>query len=158
MRLVPELGGGSLLDVGWYCASGLRLLAGREPDRVFGERVLGPTGVDVRFTGLLRFGDITGEFTCGFDASHVGLEAIGSRGTIALPDPWLAHEPGIVLNGEPVAVERANPYRLELENLAAAVTGTAPPLLTAVDSIAQVRVLDALLRSAESGRPVTVPT
>ena len=63
VRLVPELGGGALLDVGCYCVSAARLLAGREPDRVYGEAVRGPSGVDVRFTGVLRFGDVTAEFT-----------------------------------------------------------------------------------------------
>jgi predicted dehydrogenase len=156
VRLVPELGGGSLLDVGWYCVSGLRLLAGREPDRVYGERVEGPTGVDLRFTGVLRFGDVTGEFTSGFAGRHSGLEAIGTRGTISVLDPWLVHEPGIVLNGERIAVDPVSSYRLELENLAAAVAGSAEPLLDARESVAQVRALAALARSATTGRPVTV--
>jgi predicted dehydrogenase len=156
VRLVPELGGGSLLDVGWYCVSGLRLLAGREPDRVYGERVEGPTGVDLRFTGVLRFGETTGEFTSGFAGRHAGLEAIGARGTISVPDPWLVNAPGIVLNGDRIAVDAVSSYRLELENLAAAVAGTAQPLLDAQESVAQVRVLAALARSAATGQPVVL--
>src|SRR5213593_1825460 len=54
VRLQANLDGGALMDVGCYCVSGARLLAG-EPERVHAEQVVGPSGVDVRFTGVLRF-------------------------------------------------------------------------------------------------------
>ena len=41
------------MDVGCYCVSGARLLAG-EPETVFASQVIGPTGVDVRLAALLR--------------------------------------------------------------------------------------------------------
>jgi predicted dehydrogenase len=41
-----------------------------------------------------------------------------------------------------------------LENFAAAVGGAAEPLLGREDALGQARTLDALLRSAASGRPV----
>ena len=56
VRLDPGLGGGSVLDLGAYCVSGARLLAG-EPETVVGQQVLGPTGVDELFTGSLVFQD-----------------------------------------------------------------------------------------------------
>ena len=54
VRMLRELDGGSLMDVGCYCVSGTRLVAGAEPERVFGEAVE-RGGVDVRFSGSLRF-------------------------------------------------------------------------------------------------------
>ena len=45
-RFRPELDGGSLMDVGCYCVNAARLLAG-EPERVYAEQVVGPSGVDV---------------------------------------------------------------------------------------------------------------
>ena len=48
VRLDASLDGGSLLDVGVYCVSAARLLAG-EPRTVAAHQVLGPTGVDVSF-------------------------------------------------------------------------------------------------------------
>ncbi len=156
VRLDLELGGGSLLDVGCYCVSAARLLAGREPDRVYGEAVRGPTGVDRRFTGTLRFGDALTEFSCGFDADHRSLEAIGSEGTLVVPDPWFASDGLVLLNGEEHRVEPTSSYRLELDNLAAAIRGDAEPLLGRAESLGQARALDALLRSAETGAPVTI--
>jgi xylose dehydrogenase (NAD/NADP) len=54
IRLDPGLDGGALLDLGAYCVSGARLLAG-EPESVLGRQVIGPTGVDDLFTGSLVF-------------------------------------------------------------------------------------------------------
>src|SRR5689334_37412 len=54
IRLRTDVDGGALMDVGCYCVSGSRLLAG-EPERVYGEHFTGPTGTDWVFTGSLRF-------------------------------------------------------------------------------------------------------
>ena len=55
IRLSASLDGGSLMDVGCYCVSGSRLLAGEEPDRVYGEAITNADGVDTRFSGTLHF-------------------------------------------------------------------------------------------------------
>jgi xylose dehydrogenase (NAD/NADP) len=155
IRLDPALGGGALLDVGWYCVSAVRLLAG-EPERVVAESLVGPTGVDVHVAALLRCGEVAGQITCGFTGRDYGLEAVGSEGTLTVADPFMIREAGIVLNGEPVAVEAASSYALQLRNFAAAVRGDAPPLLDRAESVAQARTLAALLRSAATGAPVAV--
>ncbi len=48
----------------------------------------------------------------------------------------------------------ADSYRLQLENLADAVAGTAPQLLGREDALGQARAIDALYRSAAEGRAV----
>ena len=154
VRLVPELGGGALLDVGCYCVSGARLLAGREPDRVYGEAVVGDTGVDEQFTGVLRFGDVTAEFTASFRAEHRWLEAVGSEGTALVREPWHSSEGVVVVNGVEERIEPVSSYRVELENLAAAVRVEAEPLVGRDESLAQARALDALLRAAENREPI----
>jgi D-xylose 1-dehydrogenase (NADP+, D-xylono-1,5-lactone-forming) len=63
VRLDAALGGGSLWDVGCYPVSAIRLVAGAEPSEVFGWAALGSSGVDERFTGLLRFA--SGATACG---------------------------------------------------------------------------------------------
>jgi xylose dehydrogenase (NAD/NADP) len=51
-------------------------------------------------------------------------------------------------------VEAADSYRLELENLSAAIRGEAEPLLGREDAVGQARAIEALYRSAAEGRPV----
>ena len=49
-------------------------------------------------------------------------------------------------------MEAANPYRLELEDLNAAIRGEQPPLLGRADALGQVRAIDALFRSHDGRR------
>jgi xylose dehydrogenase (NAD/NADP) len=154
VRLEAGLGGGALLDVGCYCVSGARLLAGAEPERVYAEARM-RAGIDVALTALLRFPDgVVAELACSFTAAHESLEAVGSEGTLLVPSPWHAQTGIVLLRGEEVRVPFVSPYLAELENFAAAVRGTAEPLLGRDDALGQARTLDALLRSAASGRPV----
>jgi predicted dehydrogenase len=159
IRLSAELEGGALLDVGCYCVSGSRLLAG-EPELVSAQQVLARTGVDVRFTATMRFpGDVLGHFDCGMDVPHRSrLEAVGSDATLVVDDPWHARNAGIELRRgdevERIEVEQADRFHLELENFAAAIRGDEPPLLDRTESVNQARTLAALLRSAEESRPL----
>jgi predicted dehydrogenase len=156
VRMVAELDGGALMDVGCYCISGARLLGG-EPERVFGEQVTGPTGVDVDFYGVLRFpNDVVAVFDASFTLpKRQRLEAVGEEGTLVVEAPWRSDWGGRVLvNDEQVDVPEANPYELELSNFAAAIAGRGEPLLGRDDAVAQARVIEALYRSAESGEAV----
>jgi predicted dehydrogenase len=159
IRLDPELGGGALMDVGAYCVSAARLLAG-EPERVYGEQVIGDSGVDTLFTGILRFPrGVLAEIDAGMHLPRRdGLEAVGTEGSLVIADPWLAQRLVLHLrrgeSREEIALPPADPYRLELENMCAAIAGEAEPLLGRDDAVGQARVLDALYQSADEGRPV----
>ena len=159
IRLDPALDGGSLLDLGTYCVSGARLLAG-EPESVLGRRVIGPTGVDDLFTGSLVFPEgVHAVFDCGLRMpNRATLEAVGTEGSLFVDDPWLCRRPGIELRRgdgvEQIPVEPADSYRLELDDLARAVAGEAKPLLGREDAVAQARALSALTRSAVQSIPL----
>ena len=156
IRLRTDVDGGSLMDVGCYCVSGSRLLAG-EPEAVLGQAYIGPTGTDWVFTASMRFpGDVLALFDCGTCLPERDeLEAIGSEGSLFLDDPWHCHEPVIELRRddgvERIELEPVDSYRLELENLADAIAGTAPLLLDREDALGQARTIAALFGSAESG-------
>jgi D-xylose 1-dehydrogenase (NADP+, D-xylono-1,5-lactone-forming) len=156
-RFDPALDGGALMDVGCYCISGLRLVAG-EPERARGEQVVGPSGVDVVFTGALAFADgVVGHFDCGFIVPRrTMLEVVGEEATILVPDPFTPRIPGIEVlrpgdEPEKIAIESTNSYRLELENVSAAIRDQAPLLLGREDAISQARTIDELYRSAAAG-------
>ena len=157
VRLLPELDGGALMDLGCYCINMERLLAG-EPELVFGRQRLGATGVDVGFVAVLQFaGGVFGEFHCGFDLPDgIRLEAIGTQGTLVVRDPVRCRDPHVELNGERIEVEDVNRYFLEVENFSAAVRGETEPLLGRADAVGQARVIEALYRSAASGAPVSL--
>lgn len=161
VRMRPDVDGGGLMDVGCYCVSGCRLLAG-EPEHVHGEQVIGPTGVDVVFTATMRFaGDVVGEFDCGLALpDRDELEVMGNEGSLFLDDPWHARQPVLELRRdgdvERIELEPTDSYRLELENLSDAIRGRTEPLLGRDDAVAQARVIEALYRAAGTGAVVSL--
>ena len=161
VRLDASLDGGGLMDVGCYCISGTRLLGG-EPEHVYGEQVLGESGVDELFTGTMRLrGDVLAQFDAGLVLQvRDELEAIGEDGSLFLDDPWHCKRPVIELRTaggvEEIAVEPADSYRLQLENMSDAIRGEAEPLLGREDALGQARAIEALYRSAAEARPVNL--
>jgi xylose dehydrogenase (NAD/NADP) len=159
VRLRPELDGGSLMDLGCYCVSAARLIAG-EPESVEGRQLVGKSGVDLHFWATLRFaGGVEAEFECGFDAAESSrVEVHGSDGSALVREPWSCSEHAIDLRRNcqtaHVEVEDVDRYRLQLENFAAAIRGDAEPLLGRADALGQARSIEALYGSAETGAPV----
>ncbi|HVP02307.1 MAG TPA: Gfo/Idh/MocA family oxidoreductase [Solirubrobacteraceae bacterium] len=154
-RLSAELEGGALMDVGCYCVSGARLLAG-EPELVSAQQVTTADGVDRRMAGTMRHrGGVLTTFDCALDLpARSELQAIGSEGVLSADDPWHCRAERFELRRDTVqtiSVEPADSYRLELENLSAAIRGTAAPLLGREDAVAQARVIEALYVSADAG-------
>ena len=98
IRLRPDLDGGALMDVGCYCVSAARLLAG-EPERFGAVQTLSGSGVDVRFAGATAHaGGVLAHFECALDVpSRAGLEVVGSDGSIVVGDPWHIATPGLEL-------------------------------------------------------------
>jgi D-xylose 1-dehydrogenase (NADP+, D-xylono-1,5-lactone-forming) len=161
VRMRSDVEGGGLMDVGCYCVSGSRLLAG-EPERVYAQQVIGPTGVDVSFAGTLAFaGGVTGQFVCGLALpDRDELEVIGTEGSIFLDDPWHCRVPVIEIRRESgverIELDPVDSYGLELENMADAIGGRAEPLLGRADAVANARAIEALYRSADEGVAVAL--
>jgi predicted dehydrogenase len=158
VRWDAELEGGALMDVGCYCVSALRLLAG-EPLRVEAEMVEGGDGVDARLAGLLRFeGDVLGLFDCAFDVPYrAAIEVVGEAGTIVSSDPWHGTAPAVSHRRgdgafEVVTVEAVDPYARELDDLARAVRDGGSPRLGRADAVGQARTIEALYAAARTPR------
>ena len=158
IRLAADLEGGALMDVGCYCVSGSRLIAG-EPRRVYGTGIW-ERGVDTVFTGTLEFaGDVIAQFDCGFRLpDRDELEVVGSEGSIFLDDPWHSHAGDRGSPGGRRRADRARARRLVPAG-AREPRGRDPRegelLLGREDAVNQARAIDALYRSADSGAAVT---
>jgi D-xylose 1-dehydrogenase (NADP+, D-xylono-1,5-lactone-forming) len=163
VRLFGELEGGALMDVGCYCVHFARFIAG-EPESVYGEQRLNADGVDLLFSGTMRFaGDVLAQFDAGIDVPQRDfLELVGGDGTMEVHDPWmsgLGEETAILIardDTERVDTDRVDAYQLQLEDFAAAIRGERAPLLGRDDATAQAAAIEALYASADSGAPVWV--
>ncbi len=161
VRLNAALDGGALMDVGSYCVSGARLVAG-EPTSVSAQVVTAASGVDARLTGVLRFDDdVLATIDCGLDvAGRHDLEVAGTEGRLVIADPWHCRDTRIAVERggerEVMPVQPADSYRLELDDVSAAIRDGREPLLGRADALGQARTIEALYRSAAEGREVQV--
>lgn len=161
VRLSPEMGGGSLWDVGCYPISYARTVVGESPLEVFGWQVTGPTGIDQTFVGQMRFGgDVHAQFDSSFVIPfHAFMEIVGSEGTLNVPHPF---KPGVnekvyLTRGEKtetVTIKGQELYIGEVEDMADAILLGRNSLVSLDDSRANVAVISALLESARVGKPV----
>jgi predicted dehydrogenase len=134
IRFDPGLGGGALLDVGTYTISLARWIYG-EPDWV-------------EATGRIEEVDMTVSMTLGF-ATGARAHLFASFDT---PEVQELHA-GDVLVDKPFTAWRdpVDPYQVMVEEFSAAVLGGLAAPLSLEDSIANLRVVDAVRRSLETG-------
>jgi predicted dehydrogenase len=166
VRYRRDMGGGTLLDVGFYPVSISRFCFGAEPTRVLASLTTDPeTGVDILAAAMLEFPSGHSIFSCGMQLSPSQQVALmGGKGRISFDVPWSPYtdrptrliidrseqleEPVV----ESVAFEPCNQYTLLAEGFSQAVTSGAKAPLPLEDSVKNMAVLDALARSAQSGR------
>ena len=165
IRLKPELGGGALMDVGCYCVNVSRTMAGAEPVEVWAAARWGRTGVDEQLTGVLRFPDgCLAQFDCALTLDRrEWYEVAATEGSLAVPDAFLPGTDGVLIEehrerGAVVQhrVDGADEYQLMVEHFADCVLQNAPPRYPVAEAAANLRVIEALLRSARTGQPVLV--
>lgn len=160
-----KLGGGGILDVGGYCMSFARLLAGvvsgqpfAEPTRLEAVGYRGPTGADELTSALVAFASgLSATLTCAVH-HRVGTEAVlyGELGQIVLPDPWIPQgqrqsletEFTVKREGQPdevVSIRTERPtYALQAELVATSLQNLeAPwPAMSWADTLGNMRALD----------------
>ncbi len=161
IRANPDIGGGSLWDVGCYPISYMRTLLGAEPLEVFGWQVIGPTGIDDSFFGQLRFADdVVGQFDSSFVIPfHVYMEFVGSEGTLIVPKPYkpgLSEKLFVVREGktETIKVKGQELYLGEVEDMADTILLGKSPRISLEDSRANIAVITAFFESARTGAAV----
>lgn len=163
IRLQPQMGGGSLLDVGCYPVYGIRWALGAEPTRAFA-MVRYEHGVDLELSGVLEFGQgRLATLDCGFTMPlRGGMEISGTEGVVKISEMWLPPPRAIFevhrdqRPVETIAVEGADQIVCMLENFGRAVLDGKPVQPSPEEAVRTLRVLDALARSAQTGQPQDV--
>ena len=162
-RWMEEMGGGSIWDVGCYPISYARMIVGAEPVDVFGWQSTIASGSDDSFIGQMRFKDgIHMQFDSGFKSpSRSFIEIVGTEATLNIPDPF---KPGlknkIYINRDDeiqtIKINGGELYLGEVEDMCNAILNHQPPRISLTDSRGNSAAILALLRSAESEKPVSL--
>ncbi len=161
IRLKPELGGGSLLDVGCYPVFGIRWAFGEEPVRVYATAKY-EFGVDVDLNGILWFADgRMASFDCAFTLPvRMQMEIAGSEGVIKIPHMWLPPEDApYEVHGRSPTVETTkvpghDQIAHMISNFSQAVLDNKPVKQSPQEGVKTLRVLNALAESAKTGKVV----
>ena len=140
------------MDVGCYCVGGARLLAG-EPGRVYGEQVVGASGVDIRFTGTCASAQTSWPSSRRRSPTTRDSKRWAAKERSTAGNPWHCRKGLILVNGRKERVAVGNSFRLELENMSPASRGEAPLLLGREDARGQARAIEALYRSPSGTSP-----
>ena len=163
LRMQRELGGGSMLDLGWYCVRATLWAFGELPRRVWADARY-KNDVDVNFSGLMWYdNDRMASFDSAFDTGlRKWFEVAGTEASLVCDDfvhPWDESKPRFWLhNPDGKMEERVSTSDIQevkmVECLAnIAQTGELEDLWTN-DAIATQRICDALDQSARSGKIV----
>ncbi len=164
-RLMEEMGGGALLDVGCYGVSVARWFIGSEPIQVQAQARYHPNGVDIHLVGTLGFADgqlavVEASFVSALQQTY---SVVGSSGAIDLPhDAFIPWENDAVFMlrgqdqeiGEKHVIAGVDEYQLMVEYFGDVLAGDTEPDDPLADSVANMQVLDALARAARSGKTV----
>ncbi|MEW4426108.1 Gfo/Idh/MocA family oxidoreductase [Paenibacillus pabuli] len=167
VRFKREWGGGALYDIGCYSISAARLLLGQEPSAVTVIGMFSPEHdhVDMMASGLLEFNDHVGVT---FDSSMWAafrntLEVLGSDGIIEVPSAFISNPDRssnfyVTAGGErrEVEVPQVNHYSLQGDDMARAVLQGKNMRFASSDAVANMKVLEACLRSAEERTRITL--
>lgn len=159
-----EMGGGALYDVGCYCVNVSRMLTQSEPIEVYGTDNLSRTGVDIEFSGIMRFPkDVLSTFHVGMNEEpRYHYRVIGDKGLIDIPWAFVSfgEKTHVTLQKkekeERIEFPGTNEYLLEFEDFADGVLENAPLKYDISDSLKNIYVLEALSKSAQKGRPVSL--
>jgi predicted dehydrogenase len=165
VRYDPAMGGGVLLDTGFYPVTMSRFCFEAEPTTVMARADRTDQGVDFLTSAILEFPQGHAIFTTGMEVFPVQrAQLMGTAGTIHMVNPWnpphnLPSE--MVFNTtpeieklEPSAIRfvPVNQYTILAERFARAAEAGGPGPVPLQDSIQNMAVLDALRRSIASGR------
>jgi predicted dehydrogenase len=167
IRLRKETGGGTLYDIGIYCINAARYLFRGEPVEALamsannGERRFAE--VEEMLSGILRFPqERLALFLCSFGASDVArYQIVGTKGNLALDPAYeYAMELKQTLKVGETETEKTYPKRdqfaPELLYFSDCILKDRRPEPSGWEGLADIRAIEALYRSARTGRPVSI--
>ncbi len=166
IRNKADVGGGALYDIGSYCITAARYLFDDEPRRAMALIDRDPDfGTDRLTSAILDFPAGPASFVCGTQTARFQtVQALGTEGWFRLEFPFIMEpeNPTRVVFGdgafpgpqvaETETFEPVNQYTLQGDNFSRLLRAGEPAPFPLETAIANMRVIDALFRSGQTGR------
>lgn len=160
IRNIKDFGGGALMDIGCYAISSARWILDKEPTRVMGLNTYSEAfGTDILSSGMMDFGDARALFTVSTDlypAQEVTVYGTGGILKVKIPfndqyDIGATIEVTDALGTRTVTFDPTNQYGEMFDAFAEAVRFGEVPLISLEDSWFNMRIIDQLIKSSETG-------
>jgi len=166
VRSKPEWGGGGLLDIGCYPITTSRFMYGAEPLRVSGVLERDPDfGTDRLTSAILEFSGGQSMFTCSTQmVPYQRVQFLGTKGRIEIEIPFNAPpnkatrifvDDGSDVGGAGIKTETipaCDQYTIQGDVFSKAILEDGPVPVPLEDAIGNLAVIDAIFRSAETGK------
>lgn len=164
IRLQPNLGGGSLWDIGIYPISLAQYVMGSAPDTVYGFQQVGESGVDEQFFGQMVYANggvaqINSSFHLPF---YTRAQIFGDNGRLEIMKPFTGIEPPeqklifYTNDGQAEEIHCAEEYLYlgEVKDMHSAIIDGKPNYLSLSETRNHVATALALYESAKIGRVI----
>jgi glucose-fructose oxidoreductase len=165
IRLKRELGGGTLYDIGIYCINAARYVFRAEPVEVFAFSLSSEDKrfkeVDEMTSAVLHFSkDRLAAFTCSFGSADISAyQVVGTKGDLRVEPAYeyvgeLRHRLTVDGRTREKSFSMRDQFAPELLYFSDCIKKGLEPEPSGIEGLADVRVIQALYRSAEIGRAV----
>ena len=167
VRNIADIGGGAVYDIGCYPIVTSRFIFGAEPERVMAVIDRDPNFKTDRTTSaILDYGEGR-QLTFTVSTQTVPYQRVnifGTKGRLEVEIPFNAPQGGAMrlwlddgkklgdASAKPIKIDKADQYHLQGEYFSRVVRGKEKNLYGVEDAIQQARILDAVFRSAKSGK------
>jgi xylose dehydrogenase (NAD/NADP) len=162
-RFNAAQGGGSIYDLACYNIHHARFVFSAEPECVFAAQVPGVEVDDAAFINMVFAGGRTAQISVGFNAwGSQYAEMVGDEGMLYIEQAWNNENQAVVLeqHGRDGVVRHefapTFQFALQLEHLCACLEGETAHRISPAHSIAQMRALDAIKESMQTGVAVAI--
>jgi predicted dehydrogenase len=168
IRTKRAFGGGTLYDIGVYCINAARYLFRAEPTEVaamsVNSGVKALSEIDESTAAILRFdGGRVASFVTSFNGGDVAeYRIVGSKGDIHV-DPAYEYAESLgytlTVDGTPrrKSIGKRDQFAPELLHFSDCIRHDRTPEPSGEEGLADVRIVQALYRSAKSGRAIAIP-
>ena len=168
IRTKRQLGGGTLYDIGIYCINAARYLFRSELTRVMAISVNSGPGhlreIDESTAAVLHFSrERVATFISSFNAADIGAyEIVGTKGHIRVDPAYeyaegLAYELTVEEKTTRKRIGRRDQFAAELLYFSDCILKDREPEPSGEEGLQDVRVIQALYKSADTGRSVAIP-
>jgi glucose-fructose oxidoreductase len=168
IRTKKSLGGGSVYDIGVYCINAARHVFRSEPTEVVAMAVNSGARrvaeIDETTAAILRFdGGRAASFVSSFNAADVGwYQVVGTRGDIFVK-PAFEYAEGLgyelTIDGRTTRkrTSKHDQFAAELLYFSDCIRKNRRPEPSGEEGLQDVRIVQAIYESAETGKPVAIP-